>query len=154
MNQPVQQHDVPGIQSQMVPVPDCCEKTYRGSCRSPGTSPTRSTAATSSPAPSSSSAGSTCWSTTAAFQMDRESLEEIPDDEWDHTWATNVSTMFHLVKGTLPQMASGASIIGSSSVNSDSPSPTLAPVYALLASDDGGYVSGARVAVTGSTPIL
>ncbi len=30
----------------------------------------------------------------------------------------------------------------------------LAPVYVLLASDDGSYVSGARVAVTGGTPIL
>ncbi|MDX3186977.1 SDR family oxidoreductase [Streptomyces sp. MN03-5084-2B] len=29
-----------------------------------------------------------------------------------------------------------------------------APVYVLLASDDGSYVSGARVAVTGGTPIL
>lgn len=158
----------------------------------------------------------------AAFQMDHETLEEIPDDEWDHTWATNVSAMFHLVKAALPHMASGASIIGSSSVNSDSPAPTLAPyaatkaavanfcaslaqllgprgirvnsvapgpiwtplipatmppdkvaqfgsdtplgragqpaelaqVYVLLASDDGSYVSGARVAVTGGTPIL
>jgi NAD(P)-dependent dehydrogenase (short-subunit alcohol dehydrogenase family) len=30
----------------------------------------------------------------------------------------------------------------------------LAPVYVLLASDDGSYVSGARVAVTGGNPIL
>jgi NAD(P)-dependent dehydrogenase (short-subunit alcohol dehydrogenase family) len=30
----------------------------------------------------------------------------------------------------------------------------LAGVYVLLASDDGSYVSGARVAVTGGRPIL
>jgi NAD(P)-dependent dehydrogenase (short-subunit alcohol dehydrogenase family) len=30
----------------------------------------------------------------------------------------------------------------------------LAPVYVLLASDEGSYVSGARVAVTGGRPIL
>jgi hypothetical protein len=30
----------------------------------------------------------------------------------------------------------------------------LAPVYVLLASDDGSYVSGARIAVTGGSPIL
>ena len=30
----------------------------------------------------------------------------------------------------------------------------LAPVYVLLASDDGSYVSGARIAVTGGRPIL
>ncbi len=158
----------------------------------------------------------------AAFQMNHETLEEIPDDEWDHTFATNVSAMFHLCKAAVPHMKPGSSIIGSSSVNSDSPSPTLAPyaatkaaianltaslaqmlgpkgirvnsvapgpiwtplipatmppdkveqfgsdvplgrpgqpvelapVYVLLASDDGSYVSGARVAVTGGRPIL
>ena len=30
----------------------------------------------------------------------------------------------------------------------------LAPVYVLLASDDGSYVSGARIAVTGGRPVL
>ncbi len=30
----------------------------------------------------------------------------------------------------------------------------LAPVYVLLASEDGSYVSGARVAVTGGNPVL
>ncbi len=30
----------------------------------------------------------------------------------------------------------------------------LAPVYVLLASDDGSYISGARVAVTGGRPVL
>jgi nucleoside-diphosphate-sugar epimerase len=56
----------------------------------------------------------------AAFQMNHESLEEIPDEEWDHTWATNVSAMFHLCKAAVPNMAQGGAIIGSSSVNSDS----------------------------------
>jgi NAD(P)-dependent dehydrogenase (short-subunit alcohol dehydrogenase family) len=158
----------------------------------------------------------------AAFQMTHETIEEIPDEEWDRTIHTNVSAMFHLVKAALPHMGEGGSIIGSSSVNSDSPSPTLAPyaltkaavanftaslaqllaprgiransvapgpiwtplipatmpeekvesfgeqaplgrpgqpaelapVYVLLASDDGSYVSGARIAVTGGSPIL
>jgi NAD(P)-dependent dehydrogenase (short-subunit alcohol dehydrogenase family) len=158
----------------------------------------------------------------AAYQMTHETLEEIPDEEWDHTIATNLSAYFHLAKAALPHMSAGASIIGSSSVNSDNPVPTLlpydvtkagianfsaalaqlvgargirvnsvapgpiwtplipatmppeqveqfgkqtplgragqpaelAPVYVLLASDDGSYVSGARIAVTGGTPIL
>jgi NAD(P)-dependent dehydrogenase (short-subunit alcohol dehydrogenase family) len=158
----------------------------------------------------------------AAFQMTHESLEDIPDDEWGYTFRTNVEAMFHLCKAAVPHMAPGSSIIGSSSVNSDSPSPTLAPyaatkaaianftaslaqllgekgirvnsvapgpiwtplipatmppekvenfgkdtplgrpgqpaelapVYVLLASDDGSYISGARVAVTGGRPIL
>jgi NAD(P)-dependent dehydrogenase (short-subunit alcohol dehydrogenase family) len=158
----------------------------------------------------------------AAYQMTRTSLEDIPDDEWDYTFATNVSAMFHLCKAAVPHMGPGSSIIGSSSVNSDMPSPTLAPyaatkaaianlcaslaqllgergirvnsvapgpiwtplipatmppekvesfgkdtplghpgqpaelapVYVLLASGEGSYISGARIAVTGGRPIL
>jgi NAD(P)-dependent dehydrogenase (short-subunit alcohol dehydrogenase family) len=158
----------------------------------------------------------------AAYQMTRESLEEIPDEEWDYTFDTNVRAMFHLCKAAVPHMKPGSSIIGSSSVNSDMPSPTLAPyaatkaaianlcaslaqllgeqgirvnsvapgpiwtplipatmppekveqfgsdtplgragqpaelapVYVLLASDAGSYISGARIAVTGGRPIL
>ncbi len=69
----------------------------------------------------------------AAYQMTRESLEEIPDEEWDYTFAVNVSAMFHLCKAAVPHMAPGSSIIGSSSVNSDMPSPTLAPYAATKA---------------------
>lgn len=69
----------------------------------------------------------------AAFQMNHPSLEEVSDDEWDHTWATNVSAYFHLVKAALPHLQPGASIIGSSSVNSDQPSPTLLPYAATKA---------------------
>jgi NAD(P)-dependent dehydrogenase (short-subunit alcohol dehydrogenase family) len=69
----------------------------------------------------------------AAYQMTRQSLEEIPDEEWDHTIATNLSAMFHLCKAALPHLRPGASIIGSSSVNSDSPNPTLAPYAATKA---------------------
>jgi NAD(P)-dependent dehydrogenase (short-subunit alcohol dehydrogenase family) len=158
----------------------------------------------------------------AAYQMTRESLEDVPDEEWDHTIATNLSAMFHLCKAASPHLGSGSSVIGSSSVSSDNPNPTLAPyaatkaaianftaslaqlwgergirvnsvapgpvwtplipstmepdkvaefgsntplgrpgqpvelapVYVMLASDEAGYVSGARVAVTGGRPIL
>jgi NAD(P)-dependent dehydrogenase (short-subunit alcohol dehydrogenase family) len=69
----------------------------------------------------------------AAYQMSHESLDEISDEEWEHTFATNVSAFFYLVKAALPHMPSGGSIIGSSSVNSDTPSPTLAPYAATKA---------------------
>ena len=158
----------------------------------------------------------------AAYQMSHSDLEEISDEEWEYTFATNVSAMFYLVKAALPHMQPGSSIIGSTSVNSDMPSPQLAPyaatkaaianfcaslaqmlgprgirvnsvapgpiwtplipatmppekvehfgedtplgrpgqpaelagAYVLLASDDGSYMSGSRVAVTGGRPIL
>ncbi|OBJ53102.1 glucose 1-dehydrogenase [Mycobacterium sp. 1423905.2] len=69
----------------------------------------------------------------AAFQMTHESLDEIPDEEWEHTFKLNVGAYFYLAKAAVPHMAPGSSIIGSSSVNSDSPSPTLAPYAATKA---------------------
>jgi NAD(P)-dependent dehydrogenase (short-subunit alcohol dehydrogenase family) len=69
----------------------------------------------------------------AAYQMSHQTLEEISDEEWDHTFATNISAMFHLIKAALPHMGEGGSIIGSSSVNSDTPNPTLAPYAATKA---------------------
>lgn len=69
----------------------------------------------------------------AAFQMSHDTLEEIEDSEWDYTWATNVSAYFHLVKAALPHLKEGASIIASSSVNSDMPSPQLLPYAATKA---------------------
>ena len=66
----------------------------------------------------------------AAFQMTHEDITEIPDEEWDRTLAINLSAYFHLVKAAVPHLRPGASIIATSSVNSDAPSPTLLP-YAM-----------------------
>ncbi|MEU1850821.1 SDR family oxidoreductase [Streptomyces sp. NPDC019990] len=63
----------------------------------------------------------------AAYQMSHDSLEEISDEEWDHTLATNLSAMFHLCKAAVPHMRPGSAVIGSSSVNSDMPPPALLP---------------------------
>jgi NAD(P)-dependent dehydrogenase (short-subunit alcohol dehydrogenase family) len=158
----------------------------------------------------------------AAFQMTHETVEEITDEEWQHTFDTNITAMFRLVQAALPNLGNGASIINTSSVNYDQPKPTLlpyattkgaianftaglaqmlgdrgirvnavapgpiwtplipstmppeqvaefgkntplgrpgepkevAPVYVLLASDEGSYISGAVVPVTGGKPIL
>ncbi|WP_313033753.1 glucose 1-dehydrogenase, partial [Massilia alkalitolerans] len=158
----------------------------------------------------------------AAFQMSHDSLEEIPDDEWDYTFKVNITAMFHICKAAVRHMGPGSSIINTTSINSDNPKPTLlayaatkgaianfsaglaqllaekgirvnsvapgpiwtplipatmppdqvesfgqqvpmkrpgqpaevAPVYVLLASNQASYISGARIAVTGGTPIL
>ncbi len=66
----------------------------------------------------------------AAFQMSHQTLDEISDEEWDHTVALNLTAMFVLCKDAIPHMQPGASIINSSSVNSDMPRPNLAP-YAM-----------------------
>ena len=61
----------------------------------------------------------------AAFQMSHDSIEEISDEEWDFTVGTNLTAMFVLTKDAIPHMPPGGSIINSSSVNSDNPSPNL-----------------------------
>jgi NAD(P)-dependent dehydrogenase (short-subunit alcohol dehydrogenase family) len=158
----------------------------------------------------------------AAFQMSHDAIEEIPDEEWEHTFAVNISAMFYICKAAVKHMKPGSAIINTSSINSDKPTPTLlayattkgaianftaglaqllaekgirvnsvapgpiwtplipstmppdkvesfgaetpmkragqpvelAPVYVMLATDEASYVSGARIAVTGGTPIL
>ncbi|WP_372698216.1 glucose 1-dehydrogenase [Arthrobacter sp. JSM 101049] len=69
----------------------------------------------------------------AAFQMSRDSLADIPDEEWDRTLATNLSAFFHLAKAAVPHMPRGGSIIGTSSINSDTPPPALLPYSATKA---------------------
>jgi len=158
----------------------------------------------------------------AAFQMSHPSIDEIPDDEWERTFAVNISAMFYICKAAVKHMKPGSAIINTTSINSDKPTPTLlayattkgaianftgglaqllaekgirvnsvapgpiwtplipstmppdqvesfgketpmkrpgqpaelAPVYVMLATDEASYVSGARIAVTGGTPIL
>ncbi len=70
----------------------------------------------------------------AAFQMTHSDLEEISDEEWDYTFRLNVGAYFYLVKAALPHMGPGSSVIGSSSVNSDTPSPDAGAVRG----DQGG----------------
>ena len=61
----------------------------------------------------------------AAHQMSFDSPEEISDAEWDRTFRVNIHAMFYLVKAALPHLKAGASIINTTSVNADSPSPQL-----------------------------
>jgi NAD(P)-dependent dehydrogenase (short-subunit alcohol dehydrogenase family) len=279
MGQPPQQQEVPGLQSEMDPVPDCGEQSYVGSGKltdrvaviTGGDSGigravaiayaregadvvisylsedsdaeetaeyVRKAGRTAVLVPGDVSDPEHCRSiirrtveelgrvdvlvNNAAYQMNHTDLLEINDEEWEHTFATNIHAMFYLVKAALPHMEPGSSIIGSSSVNSDMPSAELAPyaatkaaianfcaslaqllgpqgirvnsvapgpiwtplipatmppekveafgddvplgragqpaelagAYVLLASEEGSYMSGARIAVTGGRPIL
>lgn len=61
----------------------------------------------------------------AAHQSYFESLEEIPDEEWETTMAVNISAMFYLTKAAVPHMQPGASIINTASKQADEPSPEL-----------------------------
>jgi NAD(P)-dependent dehydrogenase (short-subunit alcohol dehydrogenase family) len=61
----------------------------------------------------------------AAFQVTREALEEITDDEFDRTMKTNIYAMFHLCKAAVPHMPPGGSIINTTSINAVKPKPML-----------------------------
>lgn len=61
----------------------------------------------------------------AAFQMARQSLQEIPSEEWDYTFRTNIYSMFYLCKAAEPHMKPGSSIINTTSINAYMPRPIL-----------------------------
>lgn len=66
----------------------------------------------------------------AAFQMSRQTLQEIPSEEWERTFDTNITAMFYLCKAAEPHMKPGSSIINTTSVNAYSPSFVLLPYAA------------------------
>lgn len=61
----------------------------------------------------------------AAHQMHFDTLEDIPDEEWEMTFRTNIHSMFYLCKAAVPIMEKGGSIINTASINSDKPNPGL-----------------------------
>jgi len=63
----------------------------------------------------------------AAHQMTFEAIGDIPDEEWEATFRTNIHAMFYLTKAATPHMREGAAIINTTSVNADMPKQTLLP---------------------------
>jgi len=61
----------------------------------------------------------------AAFQQVRDSLDEIPDEEWVHTFNVNIHAMFRITQAALKHMPRGGSIINTASINADIAPPTL-----------------------------
>lgn len=61
----------------------------------------------------------------AAHQASFQSLADIPDEEWQLTFAVNIHAMFYLSKAALPHLRAGSSIINTTSINADSPNEQL-----------------------------
>jgi len=63
----------------------------------------------------------------AAHQLTFEDIADIPDEEWDATFRTNIHAMFYLTKAAVPHMEGHGTIINTTSVNADMPNQTLLP---------------------------
>lgn len=61
----------------------------------------------------------------AAHQMSFEAIEDISDEEWERTFAINISAMFYITRAAVSHMRPGSSIINTASINADAPSPQL-----------------------------
>jgi NAD(P)-dependent dehydrogenase (short-subunit alcohol dehydrogenase family) len=61
----------------------------------------------------------------AAYQMAYDSFLEIPPEEIEFVFRTNVIAMFHLCQAAVPRMGEGSTIINTTSIQAAQPSPEL-----------------------------
>lgn len=61
----------------------------------------------------------------AAYQQSKESIFDVPDEEFDQTFKTNIYAPFRICKAAIPHMPPGAVIINTASVNSYDPEEEL-----------------------------
>jgi NAD(P)-dependent dehydrogenase (short-subunit alcohol dehydrogenase family) len=61
----------------------------------------------------------------AAHQKTFEKIEDIADEEWELTFKVNIHAMFYLTKAAVPHMRPGSAIINTTSINADTPNPSL-----------------------------
>jgi NAD(P)-dependent dehydrogenase (short-subunit alcohol dehydrogenase family) len=61
----------------------------------------------------------------AAYQMSYESFLEIPSDEIDFVFRTNIISMFHLCQAAVPKMGEGSTIVNTTSIQAAQPAPQL-----------------------------
>lgn len=61
----------------------------------------------------------------AGKQISVDKLEDLSDEQFEQTFATNVFAMFWITKASLPHLPAGASIINTTSVQAYNPSPNL-----------------------------
>jgi NAD(P)-dependent dehydrogenase (short-subunit alcohol dehydrogenase family) len=52
----------------------------------------------------------------AAFQQHQESLEDLSEEQWDHTFKTNIYGYFFLTKAALPHLKEGSAIVNTGSI--------------------------------------
>jgi NAD(P)-dependent dehydrogenase (short-subunit alcohol dehydrogenase family) len=52
----------------------------------------------------------------AAFQNRQKSLEDVTEEQWDHTFRTNIYGYFHMAKAALPHLKAGSAIVNTGSI--------------------------------------
>jgi NAD(P)-dependent dehydrogenase (short-subunit alcohol dehydrogenase family) len=52
----------------------------------------------------------------AAFQQHQKGLEDVTDEQWDHTFKTNIYAYFYMAKAALPHMREGSAIVNTGSI--------------------------------------
>ncbi len=77
----------------------------------------------------------------AAYQRTYKTLEEIPAEEWETAFRTNVHAMFYLCQAAVPHMREGGAIVNTSSINAKDPSPQLLP-YATTKGAIANFTAG------------
>ncbi len=77
----------------------------------------------------------------AAFQMSHESLQEISAEELDHTFKTNIYSIFYLCKAAEEHLKPGSTVVNTTSVNAYKPSPGLL-AYAATKGAIQNFTSG------------
>jgi NAD(P)-dependent dehydrogenase (short-subunit alcohol dehydrogenase family) len=77
----------------------------------------------------------------AAFQRTHEKLADFSAAEIEHTFATNIESMFYLSKAAAQHMKPGSSIINTTSIQGDHPSPQLL-AYATTKGAITNFTSG------------
>ena len=63
----------------------------------------------------------------AAYQMTHQSMDEISEEELEHTFRTNFFSMFFLCQAALPRMEKGGAIVNTASIEAYQPAPVLLP---------------------------
>ena len=61
----------------------------------------------------------------AAFQMEHDGIDDLPTEEIEKTFRTNIFAMFWLCKRALPKMKPGSVIINTASIQAYDPNPGL-----------------------------
>lgn len=69
----------------------------------------------------------------AAFQMSRDSLQDVSSAEWDKTFKTNIYPLFYLCKAAEEHLKPGSTVVNTTSVNAYKAPPQLVAYSATKA---------------------